>query len=719
MERGRIIGEKYELLSPIGEGGMGVVWRARHVALGREVALKRVVGNPAETTLQRFLREAQSAAAVRAPNVVDVLDYGRDPNGEPYLVMELLEGESLDQRLRRHPPLGLEEALDLLDQALAGLDAIHQAGIVHRDLKPANLFLAKVPGTLQLVVKVLDFGIARPAAPEASALTHTMQTLGTPHYMSPEQVRSAKNVDARSDVYAMGVIFYQVLTGRLPFDGPSATAVIAAIVTEDPPAIRSLRPELSLPLAATFEKAMSRRADERFPDARALRDAIAGARMGGVSSEVELDRVSVNAPTVVSENTPGTASDARAVSQARGSSRRSGRRGFFAVFGMLGTATAAGLAFLSMQRPPSAPQQVSAAGAIAASPAAPPQASAPRGAGGGPTSGASQPAAGGGVVLEPTVPTILGEPAPLSTVALRWRSLEPSDRSGLVVRPLEGGFVLATTSPGLARRVGAALGARVRAESSPAPPDAILTPRLFRTNARSNVRRAPTQESALAATTMEDALLVGLIGTFDDLPSGDGETEGWVRVFASDRVDGWIARRLLEEDARCVPALGAVAPTEVLARASLREGPRHYGAIVAVDVGSVRVFETDATCTVEERHHVRTAGEIAEAFLTAVSEEGDSVLVLGEWPRGRVTPDGRQRWTARVLSASDAVVWESDLLSGQNLGDARREGLGGPFSRGPAAQEGFFPLRIRRPHTRIWLVWSPEEHTFVSAGTAE
>lgn len=672
---------KYALIELIGQGGMGVVWKARHVDLGRLVALKQMHADRAGALmLQRFLREAQSAASVRAPNVVDVLDYGQDDSGDPYLVMELLEGESLDARLRVDN-VSVNEALDWIDQALAGLTAIHDAGIVHRDLKPANLFLANTlrDGLPSITVKVVDFGIARPAAPEASSLTHTMQTLGTPHYMSPEQVRSAKTVDARSDVYAMGVILYQVLTGRLPFEGPSATAIIAAIVTEDPTPVREHRPDLPELIARVVERAMSRRASDRFADARALREALDRARRGIP------EPASFGADETVPDPSHNSASQRVQTVIERPTPQRS-RRGFFAAFGLLGTAGAAGLAWVIGVR--DQPALTSTPMATREMVAAPPMAAAPA-----------------------PMTSIIRTRASLADQLVVWRALPEAERGSVTVRSLGGSdYALTTADEALAERLRATLQGTVeRVAVSSSPSD--LTPTLLRSNVRSNVRQGPSEDDVLLATTPAHAMIVGLMGNIDGATSAMSEGS-WVRVFASTTVEGWMAQRLLLPETRCVPG-SEVVRHAVLAREELVEHGRPYQAFISTQPdGWFRIYETDARCMLTERHASRLTGNVADYFITSPSVHGESIIVLGEWTEGHVTADGQQRWTARHVALPEAVIWEIRLRSGQNLRDREREGVGGPFPRGPDNVEGFFPIRIRGPAGRRFLVWNADEETF-------
>jgi len=283
------------------------------------------------------------------------------------------------------------------------------------------------------------------------------------------------------------------------------------------------------------------------------------------------------------------------------------------------------------------------------------------------------------------------------------------------VRELDGLYALVATNPSLARRVASQLEVATRADDAPAPEASLLTPILFRTSVRSNVRSGPSQEHGLLGTVTDGALLVGLRGTLGDRASGLDETEGWVRVFASAALDGWMARRLLVADDRCAPRVGSFEPEETLARVELSEGGERYSAFLGVEPRAARLYQTDTQCNLTLRHLVRTGGSIGDSFVTAVADDGDSVLVLGEWPDGRVSADGAKRWSARLVAEPETIVWERTLASGQNLPDARREGLGGPFSRGPSGVEGFFPLRIRGVHTRTWLVWDAATRTFVSA----
>lgn len=277
--QGKVVAGKYELESLLGEGGVGQVWRARHRVTKRAHAVKLIAADSGgETSLERFLREAESFAHVRHPGVVEILDAGRDADGTLYLVMELLEGRTLRQWLDvpgRRP----WEGVDILREALEPLMAAHEARgpdgasapIVHRDLKPANIFvldrpLAPAPGQARPTrVKLLDFGIARwvgTAGPTAVGVT-----LGTPLYASPEQVRDPRSVTARADVWSMGVILYEIFAGKQPFLGTNYFEVVAKIWEDEPPPLPAWAPA---PLVALVRECLAKDPLARPADARAM-----------------------------------------------------------------------------------------------------------------------------------------------------------------------------------------------------------------------------------------------------------------------------------------------------------------------------------------------------------------------------------------------------------------------------------------------------------------
>lgn len=256
LEPGTILG-RYEIGRPLGRGGMGAVYEAVHRDLRKHVAVKVLAGSLAhdEIARQRFLREGEAASRIRHPHVVDVTDVGTE--GEhTYLVMELLEGEDLASRIARGP-LEVQEAVDVMLPVLAGVHAAHQEGITHRDLKPENIFLARqrIGG---LVPKVLDFGVSKLATDsKAMALTGTAAVFGTPFYMPPEQVRGARQADHRSDQYALGVVLYEALTGRRPYEGDNVYAILHAIGSGEFPRPRALRPQIPEALEAAILRSMS------------------------------------------------------------------------------------------------------------------------------------------------------------------------------------------------------------------------------------------------------------------------------------------------------------------------------------------------------------------------------------------------------------------------------------------------------------------------------
>src|SRR5262249_18262559 len=241
---GTVIGAKFRLERPLSRGGMGSVWLARHVHLGAPVAIKLMDPSFIASAMfrARFEREARTAANLQSPHIVQVHDYGIEGD-TPYLVMELLQGEDLKTRLERCGRLPLADAARILIQAGKGLRRAHDLGLVHRDLKPGNLFLARIED--EEVVKILDFGIAKETGGECSgAMTQTGEILGSPFYMSPEQVRGDKELDPRSDLWSLGVILFRTVTGVSPFKGDRLGTVMGKILVDPIPVTSEVAPDL-------------------------------------------------------------------------------------------------------------------------------------------------------------------------------------------------------------------------------------------------------------------------------------------------------------------------------------------------------------------------------------------------------------------------------------------------------------------------------------------
>ena len=275
---------RYRLERPLGQGGMATVYLGRDSELDRPVAVKvladHLAGN--EAFRERFLREARLAARLSHPNVVSVYDAGEEADGRPYIVMEHVEGETLGDVLRERGRLPIGEAVGLALQACRGLAHAHAAGLVHRDVKPQNLLL-RGDGTL----KIADFGIARAA--ESTALTQAGTVLGTAAYLSPEQARGEPAGPA-SDLYALGVVSYQLLAGRLPFDAASLTDLARQQDTTSPPPLHELDPEIPRALSLVVARALERNPDDRFADAGAMERALADSLRGVAPEPTEATR---------------------------------------------------------------------------------------------------------------------------------------------------------------------------------------------------------------------------------------------------------------------------------------------------------------------------------------------------------------------------------------------------------------------------------------------
>ena len=291
VREGDIVAGKYRVERVLGMGGMGVVVAAIHVELDQRVALKfllpHAASNPDVAT--RFGREARSAAKIRSEHVARVLDVGTLPDGSPYMVMEYMDGQDLEKVLRAYGPMQPEVAAGHVLEACEAIAEAHSLGIVHRDLKPANLFLAARPSGAPSV-KVLDFGISKSTLGTSQAqLTKTSSLMGSPLYMSPEQLTSAKTVDIRSDVWALGIVLYELLVGHTPFPAETMPELVAAILQRPLDPIRAFRNDVPAGLDAAVQRCLEKDPSRRFANVAELAAAIAP--YGPARSDVSVERI--------------------------------------------------------------------------------------------------------------------------------------------------------------------------------------------------------------------------------------------------------------------------------------------------------------------------------------------------------------------------------------------------------------------------------------------
>jgi serine/threonine-protein kinase len=382
---GEVLAGKFKVERVLGAGGMGVVVAARHLELDERVAVKFLLSEAALNgeAAARFVREARAAVKIKSEHVARVIDVGRMDTGAPYMVMEYLEGSDLSARLAAGP-IAIDDAVDYVLQACDAMAEAHALGIVHRDLKPANLFLTQRSDG-SAVVKVLDFGISKVNVPDTAdaGLTKTSAVMGSPYYMSPEQMKSSRDVDSRSDVWSLGVILYELVSGRPPFIGDTLPELLSAIMLDTPPKLETLRAEVPAELSAIMEQVLQKDRTKRYQTVGDLASALAA--VAPRRSRFTLERViklsGTNAaippsshaspggsPTVVVAQGAGTSSTWSDSKTTLAAESKPNRTGLIIGIAALAAVLAAGGTLLAMRPPPASDAPVP----VAAAPAPPP-----------------------------------------------------------------------------------------------------------------------------------------------------------------------------------------------------------------------------------------------------------------------------------------------------------------------------------------------------------
>src|SRR5262245_24100847 len=275
---GETLAGKYLIEELIKSGGMGSVYRGKHILMDKRVAIKVLRPSLAmdDAVVARFSREAKAASRISHPHAVNVTDFGESENGVVFLVMEYLDGRTLKEIIKSEGAMPLARTVEIIRQVSGALDAAHEQGVVHRDLKSDNIMLSETNGGEW--AKVLDFGIAKIQQPEGALdvdITAANLVIGTPQYMSPEQCSQAGPIDARSDIYSLGIIVFEMLAGRVPFTGESPTVIMMKQVQDPPPSILEARPDLPVAVAQVVTKALAKQPDDRFQSAGDLSSALA------------------------------------------------------------------------------------------------------------------------------------------------------------------------------------------------------------------------------------------------------------------------------------------------------------------------------------------------------------------------------------------------------------------------------------------------------------